>query len=281
MPFALFERRGDVVTPLPHAHAVWSADTVDGGAVAALLTQHAEHLCGDPELQLARLTVDLLAPVPVTSTTLGGRTVRQGHRIHVIDVDLTDAGGKIVARASTVFLRKADVAPFAAEPTALRPPPPPEGLAVFPLPMPRPTFFGSQELRPYRVATAVVPMASWVHTPHELFEGVPLTPAAQAAAVADRVNAAGSFVPPSNVGAVNADITVHFGRQPAGDWIAVDVFYRGVGAAQGALAGYLFDRSGAFAVAAMSVMPPRVEGDFEDAIRSGSEQHERDSGRAP
>ena len=266
----LFARNGDRIEPTGWSHAPWSADTLDGGATAAVLCQQAESLRSDEDLQLARLTVDLLAPVPAAPMTIAAQSVREGRRIQVVDAQLLDATGVVVARSSSLFLRRASTPPFIVHATEPVAPPAPAGLKTMPFPMPRPTLMGAQEGRPFRIPTLEEPGGGWVRTPLDLYEGIPLSAAARAAAAADRVNAMGSFVLTSNVGAINADITLHFARPPLGEWVAVDVFHRGRGEAQGMLGAHLHDEGGAFGTVLMSVMPPRVDGDFKEAMEAAA-----------
>ena len=81
-PEAFFTIDGDHLVPGPMAQGPWGA-TVSGHIVGGLLGWAVERAGGDPQLQPARLTVDLLRPTfmePVPSGDLGaaGGQAHQG-----------------------------------------------------------------------------------------------------------------------------------------------------------------------------------------------------------
>ena len=67
MPDALFERDGTRFVPTELCRGPWSPDAQHGGPPAALMARAAEGFEGGEEMQVARLTVELLRPVPLRS----------------------------------------------------------------------------------------------------------------------------------------------------------------------------------------------------------------------
>jgi hypothetical protein len=60
-----FERDGDLIIPTEYCGGAWDPQLAAGQAVTALLAHGAEGAFDDPDLLLARLTMDLLRPAPV------------------------------------------------------------------------------------------------------------------------------------------------------------------------------------------------------------------------
>src|SRR6201996_3265237 len=71
-----------------------------GGLLGWALDRHS-----DDDLQPARLTVDLLRPVPIAPVSIETSIQREGRRIKLVDAALLQ-DGRVVARASALFLRR-------------------------------------------------------------------------------------------------------------------------------------------------------------------------------
>ena len=71
-----------------------------GGLLGWALDRH-----GDDDLQPARLTVDLLRPVPIAPVSIETSIQREGRRIKLVDAAMLQ-NGRVVARASALFLRR-------------------------------------------------------------------------------------------------------------------------------------------------------------------------------
>src|SRR5690606_4737369 len=104
----------------------WTADALHGGPPAGLLARAIEHYVDDPEMQLARLTVDLFRSVPSQPLSVQVESVRAGRRIHVVQASIF-ADGQEVTRAHGALLRRSD-APVGN--LSYPPPPGPDGLPV-------------------------------------------------------------------------------------------------------------------------------------------------------
>ena len=76
-----------------------------GGQIVGGLLGWALDRQGDNELQPARLTVDLLRPVPIEPVTIETSIQREGRRIRLVDAAMLQQG-RVVARASALFLRR-------------------------------------------------------------------------------------------------------------------------------------------------------------------------------
>src|SRR5262249_6497741 len=77
----------------------WSAGSQHGGPPSALLARAFDQLEPDPNQRLARLTVEILRPVPVAPLTVTARIVRPGRRVTLLEGSLmVDGAEYLLAR---------------------------------------------------------------------------------------------------------------------------------------------------------------------------------------
>src|SRR5665213_4139911 len=106
-PSALFVPDGDGYLPTDLARGPWSPDALHGGPVAALVTRAVEQRATDDGLQLARVTVELLRPVPLAPLTVATSLVRPGRKVQLVDV-VVEAGDVEVAWGRALRIRRLD-----------------------------------------------------------------------------------------------------------------------------------------------------------------------------
>ena len=245
MPESLFVADGDRFVPTPLCRGPWSPDAQHGGPPAAILARAVERAAGDDGLQVARLTIELLRPVPLVPLAVAARVVRPGKKVQLVEATI-DAGGTTVARATALRIRRAAL-PIPAE---LAPAPPP-----FPGPAAggesRPPW-GDGLARPAFHSDAVEhrfvrgsflepgPAVDWIRLRVPLVAGEPTSPLARVAAAADFGNGISWVL--SRVDGwmfINPDLTIYLHRHPAGEWVALDaVTYvepQGIGLAESRL----------------------------------------------
>src|SRR3954470_13776198 len=121
---AFFTADGNVLVPNPIARGPWGS-TISGTYIGGLLGRAVEHAGGDPGLQPARLTVDLLRPVALADPVrVDTRIEREGRRIRLVDAVMRQ-GDSVVARAGALYLRRAAQPPDPAWTLPIDMPPPP------------------------------------------------------------------------------------------------------------------------------------------------------------
>jgi hypothetical protein len=103
---AFFTVDGDSYLPSVMARGPWGA-AMGGQIVGGLLGWGIEQSGVDPDLQPARLTVDLLRPALLEPVQIQTSVQREGRRIKLVDGALVQ-NGKTVARASALFLRRSE-----------------------------------------------------------------------------------------------------------------------------------------------------------------------------
>jgi Thioesterase-like superfamily len=100
---AFFTADGGSYMPGTMTRGPWGA-TMGGQIVGGLLGWALDRQGGD-DLQPARLTVDLLRPVPIEPVSIEMSIQRDGRRIKLVDAAMSQQG-RVVARASALFLRR-------------------------------------------------------------------------------------------------------------------------------------------------------------------------------
>jgi acyl-coenzyme A thioesterase PaaI-like protein len=234
----------------------WDATVQHGGAPAALIARAVERFAASAPMRLARLTIDLMRPVPVAPLAVRTDVVREGRAIQVLAVDLF-AGDKPVARATALRIRAADNADAATvEPFDL--PPPERSSPVDRAKRLAGGFMTALDIRMAAGAWHVLgPAAAWYRFATPLFAGEEATATMCAAAVADTSSGVSAALPFEQWTFINADLTVSFARAPAGEWLLVDartwIGPDGTGITRARLA----DRNGWFGASVQSLVVER------------------------
>jgi len=234
----------------------WGADLLHGGAVSALAIMLMEDEADD-DYEAVRYSADFIRALPMTRLDATVRTVRKGQRLEVIDCELT-ATERLVARCSLARVRPQPLAlPEGAPPPPSEvPPDTPEAFHDAPPFDPDRVFFvgAGIEMRvpdPGRFGAGV----AWYRLMIPTVPGRDPSPTARAAAAADFGNGLSGFrneyIP---VAFPNADLVMHLGRQPEGEWVRLEATSEwrpdGIGLARGELA----DRNGSIGLSQQSLV---------------------------
>jgi hypothetical protein len=263
MSDSIFVADGDHYKPTDHARGPWDPRALHGGAPAALLAHAFERLQPGAELPIARLSFELLRPVPIAPLTLVTEIVRRGRRVQELSAELL-AGDEPVARAAALRVQAvpgegASIAVAAGE---LAPPMPPVGDA-------RPidftlddtveaSFATAMEMRSFGDAREPGPARVWMRPRHPLLADQPMTALARLAATADFGNGVSASLPFERFLFINADLTLHLLRQPTGEWIGLDARTWLVAGGTGTSESVLHDERGALGRAFQTlVVQPR------------------------
>ncbi len=226
MEEALFTRDGEAYLPTDLSRGPWTPDALHGGPVAALLAHLADGAEAPAPMHPARLTLELLRPVPLARLHASVSILRPGRKVQLVGASLF-AGEVEVARATLLRLRRTVLHfPPTVRGGATEAPPGPAGVAPT-----EPQWRGA--LRAYhshgtehRVVrgswAALGPCTDWIRVCVPLLPDVPLTPFARVAAVADFGNGISSSLPFDRFRFLNADLTVHLHRLPEGELIGLD-----------------------------------------------------------
>jgi len=251
---AIYRVDGNRVVTSPHAAGPWDSSMQHGSAPAALVTWAAEAIPAREPMQIARVTIDLMRPVPLAPLTLQSEVLREGRKIQLCAVRLL-AGDTVVVGATILKIR--------AQQLAL-----PAGIADRPLDLPGPDqsqhepadfssspFVTGISLRAARGRFGVPgPGAIWYRVDRPLVEGFSISQAMRAVVAADFCNGTAAALDFREWTFINADLTVSLARQPVGEWILLDgeslIGPDGAGLATARLA----DQSGYFGRAVQSLV---------------------------
>ena len=228
MPASLFEPVEGGWLPTDYSRGPWSPHALHGGPVAALLARTAE-LAGDEGSDIAwtpaRLTVELLRPVPVAPLRAEGTIARPGRKVQLVDAALRTVDGTHVASARLLRVRHEHVpAPVT---TA--------GLTLPPGPTTAPdsdmsTRYDYDAFHSHGVEHRFVdgdffipgPATDWIRLRVPVVPDEPPSPLQRVCAAADFGNGVSRVADFTDLTFINPDLTIHLHRLPAGEWVCID-----------------------------------------------------------
>ena len=234
------------MVPTELARGPWSPDAQHGGGPAALMARAVERCDPGPADFVARLTVELLRPIPLSPLELTARTTRPGKKVQWIDVSMV-ADGTEVARAHGLRIRRDEALGFPQIPIESASMPTVEeskAIEIFPA-AERGTgemlgFWRAVEMRQARGSWLEEgPAAVWFRLRVPVVEGEEPTPLQRVAAAADFGNGISAALERGKHIFINPDLSVYVHREAQGEWIGLDaataVEPYGIGLALGVL----------------------------------------------
>lgn len=222
---AIFERDGARYVPTPLARGPWNPRALHGGAPAALFATVCESHDPGPASFVARLTVELMRPVPLAPLELAVRTIRPGRKVQWLEAMLTDQGGQEVARATALRIRTEAVDTSGSVQPDVEPPPPLDAVPNhdFPFGEGAVGFWNVHDVRLVRGNWLEPgPGVAWFRLRCPVIAGRPIAPVARVAAAADFGSGVGNAVRATSANAINPELTVHVHRHPAGEWVCLE-----------------------------------------------------------
>lgn len=234
----------------------WDAGSQHAGLAAALLGRGIEGIDGSAGFQVGRIVFEILRPVPIGPVTVSSRVLRPGKKVRLVEASLSVDEAELM-RATAWQLRTTELG-LPAE--AVDSSPPPQGPAEGWTPEFFPTgvdvgYHTAMEWK--AVAGAFLepgPATVWMRMRQPLVADEEPTPLQRALIAADVGNGISAVLDFREFVFINVDLTVHFERMPAGEWVCVDAVTRpqpnGVGTAESVL----FDERGRVGRAAQSLL---------------------------
>jgi hypothetical protein len=224
-PDAFFVPDGARFVATGHTQWPWGPGYQHAGPPSALLARAIQRvIADDPALRITRLTVELLAPVPIATLDVATGVLRAGKKVRRVEAMLS-ADGKACCRATALCVRTAAVAlPAPPEDRRERMPPPDAG---------EPYVFGvvtgevagyaaAVEARRVKGGFGMNPTAVWIRSRVPLVLGEPLSPLARVLIAADSGNGCAVVLDPRRFTFINADLTVALHREPVGEWVCLE-----------------------------------------------------------
>jgi hypothetical protein len=168
---------------------------------------------------VARVTVEILGPIPVGDLELRAELVRPGRSVELVEAVLS-AAGRDVARASAWRVRRSDADTVA--PRHTEPPPLPDEVVD----MEHDWVDGYLSAIEWRFARGHFmqrgPAAAWSRMRVPLVPDEEPSPLQRALIVADSGNGISSELNMRSWHFINPELSVHLHREPVGEWVCVD-----------------------------------------------------------
>ncbi|ORV89364.1 hypothetical protein AWC11_13865 [Mycobacterium interjectum] len=240
MPY--FLRDESRFVPNEIARGGWGP-SISGHVVGGLLGWAVEGAVDDPELQPARLTVDLPAPTALEPIEVHTHVHHDRRRLRLVEAVLTQRGAP-VARASALFLRRGPQPEGEVWSPAVQMPPLPIDDEAQPSLFMRTYGWGTEIQNPDPDwADTFGPKHTWLYETRSLIDGEPLSAFTRAAMGAD-ITASLANWGTNGLQFINVDYTLTLTRLPHGPYIGLSslTHYSHDGVATGSAV--LVDRTG-------------------------------------
>ena len=234
-----YEPDGERFAATEWTRGPWDADAQHAGPPAALIGRAIERLPSDEPLQVARITFEVLRPVPIAPLSVAAEVVRPGRRVELVEARIEDPGGEAVMRARGWRLRRGVVAvpdfltsagggpgpqaPAGTLAPGQGPPGPEAGEAR--------EFFATGHEVGYHAAmeyrftsgafTEPGPAVAWMRMRGPLVAGEEPSPLERVLVAADSGNGISATLDWRRFTFVNVDLSVHLGRMPEGEWVCL------------------------------------------------------------
>ncbi len=207
----------------PYTRGPWDPGSQHAGPPAALLGRAVErHPERGADMRVARLTFDIIRPVPIETLTVATRLLRAGRSVGAIEAELATSNGTVAMRATALLIRAADriVPAVSDDPPTGGPEAAPAG-EFFPVPY----EVGYHTAMEYRFTRgsflAPGPATCWMRMRAPLVEGEDPSPLTRVLVAADSGNGISSVLDWREYLFINPELTVHLHRYPAGEWVCL------------------------------------------------------------
>lgn len=245
MTDAIYEQRDGFVHATGFTRGPWDPNAQHGGAPAAIIMRALEQLqAADRSLQLARVTYELIRPVPLGDLQVSAAVVRPGRKVQLLEASLATPDGTEVVKARALLVARA---PVSAGPIDL---PAPSGIEDL---TEDTTFSSGRQMYvnggiEVRMARGHFyergPAFAWFRFKLPLIAGEAPSPLQRLVAAADFPNGISSELSWEEYVFINPDLTVYVEREPRGEWIGLDAQTRVVESGIGLAQAVLYDAEG-------------------------------------
>ena len=243
-----------------HTTGPWDARFQHGGPPSALLARAIEQCSPREDMLIARVTVDILAAIPVGELLVRSRVLRPGRSVELVEAALW-ARDREVARAQAWRVLRTPQEIARRQPAGTTPPLAPEGNPPAGDGIPPAAggwVDGYLSAVEWRFALGTFgkpgPATAWTRMRHPLVPGEQPSPLQRVLVVADSGNGISSELDLTNWHFINPELTVHLHREAVGDWICLAaqtaIYPGGVGLATSVLS----DLDGPIGVGAQSLL---------------------------
>lgn len=258
---AVYEERDGGLYATDLSRGPWDANAQHGGAPAAVLMRAFERLDdGGADLPIARVTYELLRPVPLGELRIEAAVVRPGRRVQLLEGSMFSPDGVEVVRARALRVARAPVSAGLEDGRGAglddgRGDAAPAGPETG-----QPNDFrrGSLDRGPLKLFPADAmdirfvagsfnrrgPSTAWFRLQVPLVAGEEPSGRQRLAAAADFPNGIATPLSWEDFLFINPDLTIVIERDPVGEWICLDASMRVVNGGVGASEAVLYDAAG-------------------------------------
>ena len=217
-----YEPRGDnQFRATEHTVGPWDPGFQHGGPPAALLARAIEGTSPSWPATVARISVDILGPIPVSEVLVRSRLLRPGRSVELAEAEL-DAFGRTVMRAQAWRIRQSDPQlPPTDSPAHLVPQFPATESPLWP--GRKGGYLQAIEWRHVAGSwTDAGPATVWARMRNLVLPDEEPTGLQRVMVIADSGNGVSSMLPMDRWLFINTDLTVHLEAIPSGEWICLD-----------------------------------------------------------
>jgi hypothetical protein len=201
----------------------WDRDSQHAGPPSALLGRALDRAGELEAAQLARVTYEILRPVPIARLDVATEVVRPGRNVELVEGSLSHAGQEVV-RARAWRIRTADL-DLDSDPPEPAPVPGPDAAVEGPF-FPVPWDAGYHTAMEVRFVeggfTVPGPARAWMRMRVPLVEGEDATPRDRVLVASDSGNGVSAPLDYHRWVFINTDLTVNLRRLPEGEWVCLD-----------------------------------------------------------
>jgi hypothetical protein len=225
-----------------HTRGPWTPDAQHAGPPAALIGRCIERTGGRTDMQVARITYEILRPVPVEPVTIETSVARPGKKVELIDASLMASGREII-RARAWRIRKTELDIDVFDPPMATYPGPESGREVEAF-----TSIGYLSAMETRFIKGsfleVGPAVAWFRMRHPLVEGEDPSPLCRVLIAADSGNGISASLDWAKWLFINPDLTVYLHRLPRTEWVCLDATTWVERSGMGLASSTIFDENG-------------------------------------
>lgn len=205
----------------PAVGGAWSVDEQHISPALGLITHAIErdhHARRGSDLQLGRISFDILGTMPIDRVDLDVRVMRPGRTIELVEASLSH-GGRAAVIARAWLMQVADTAALAGSSLPVMPGrdllEPWSAGEIWPGQYVRSVEYHRREVEPGRAWT-------WMRPRIPILDGEDVSATARLLGLVDTANGVTPRLAPSEVAFPNVDLTCHLVAQPRGEWIGFD-----------------------------------------------------------
>jgi Thioesterase-like superfamily len=253
---AFYEQDGDGFVATELTRGPWDPGSQHAGPPSALLGREIEQVEGAERFQVARVTLEILRPVPIGPVRVEAEVVRPGRSVQMIEATLSGEDGPLmVARAWRIRTSEIEI-PEDVATTPEAPLGPEEGGV--------PEFFSTGQDVGYHTAMdwrsvgggflEAGPATVWMRMGCALVAGEEPTPLQRTLVAADVGNGISAVLDWQRYVFINVDLSVHLERMPEGEWVCVDAVTLPQGSGIGTAESVLYDERGRIGRAAQALL---------------------------